>query len=256
MKKKILFTGGSGLLALNWAIHLRNSYDIYLALNTKLIALEGVNVLNLNLNNEYDVEFALKRIKPDIFINTAGMTNIEECELNPLKAYNINSKVPGILAKVARKLDIYFIHISTDHLYDGKDSFVSEIHKTSPLNIYGKSKELGDAEVLKYNDQALILRTNFFGWGTRYRTSFSDFIINGLRKKEKIVLFDDVYFTPILIETFVDVSMQLFQKKINGIINVVSYNRITKYNFGILLSEIFKFDTRLIVRGTDRKSVV
>ena len=229
---------------------MRNKYDIYLGLHTKVIILEGVNVLNLNLNNEHEIELALKKIKPDILINTAGMTSVEDCELNPIKAYHINSSVPEILARIAKKLEIYFIHISTDHLFDGKNIFVSEIQQTCPLNVYGKSKELAENLILNENSSALIIRTNFFGWGTKYRISFSDFIINGLNSKEKVMLYDDVFFTPILIETLVDVTMELFNKNTIGIINIVGSERITKYEFGILLAKIFELDTSSIIRGS------
>ena len=247
MKKRILFTGGSGLLALNCAIYLRNDFDIYLGLHKRIISLEGVQTCELNLENEEELEFILKRIKPDILINTAGMTNVEECELNPQEAFKINSIIPGTLAKISKNLDIYFIHISTDHLFDGNKSLVTEFEPTCPLNIYGKSKEIGENEVLKNNKDALIVRTNFFGWGTSYRRSFSDTIYYSLMTEKKITLFEDVFYTPILIETLIEILLKLFSIDINGIINIVSNERITKYKFGILLAQVFGFDSNFIL---------
>ncbi len=250
MNKRILFTGGSGLLALNCAIHLRNDYDIYLGFHNRIISLEGVKTCKLNLENEEQLELLLKRIKPDILVNTAGMTNVEECELNPNEAFKINSMVPGMLAKMSKNLDIYFIHISTDHLFDGTKSFQTEEDTISPLNVYGKSKAKGEQEVLENNNNALIVRTNFFGWGTSYRKSFSDYIIENLKSGKDIDLFDDVNYTPILASTVASFINILIQKQQFGIYTIVSSEKITKYDFGNLIASKFGFNNSLINKSS------
>ncbi len=258
MQKKILFTGGSGLLALNSAVYLRNDYEVYLGLHSRIINLEGVHTCILDLENEQALEKELIRIKPDILINAAGMTNVEECELKPNEADNINAVVPGVLARLSKKLNIYFVHISTDHLFDGTKSFQTEEDTISPLNEYGKSKAKGEQEVLKNNNEALIVRTNFFGWGTSYRQSFSDFIVYSLRQEKKITLFENVYYTPILIQTLIDQIQLLIKDKIKGIINIVSDERVSKYDFGILIAELFGLDKSLIEKGSikNNKSLI
>lgn len=258
MRKKILFTGGSGLLALNGALYLRNDFEVYLGLHSRIINLQGVHTCKLDLENEQALEKELLRIKPDILINAAGMTHVEECELKPNEADKINAIIPGVLARLSKELDIYFVHISTDHLFDGTKSFQTEEDIVSPLNVYGKSKAKGEQEVLKNNNEALIVRTNFFGWGTSYRQSFSDFIINSLRQEKKITLFSDVYYTPILIQTLIDQIQLLIKDKIKGIINIVSDERISKYDFGVLVAEIFELDKSLIEEGSieNNKSLI
>ncbi len=250
MRKRILFTGGSGLLALNWAKYLRKDFEVYLGLHNRVINLQDVYTCKLNLENDLELEKELIRIKPEILINTAGMTNVEDCEDNPEEAEKINGIIPGIIAKLSKKLNIYFIHISTDHLFDGTRSFQTEEDIVCPLNEYGNAKAKGEQEVLKNNNKALIIRTNFFGWGTNYRQSFSDYIIYSLRQNKKIILFDDVYYTPILIETLAKTIMEFTKSEINGIINVVSNERIIKYEFGILLAKVFDLDSSYIIRGS------
>jgi dTDP-4-dehydrorhamnose reductase len=102
---------------------------------------------------------------------------------------------------------------------------------------------------LQINPNALIIRTNFYAWGTTYRKSFSDFIIESLRKKEVISLFDDVYYTPILAEKLIETVHELLQKKEKGIFNIVSDDKISKFNFGILIAEEFGLDKSLIHRS-------
>jgi dTDP-4-dehydrorhamnose reductase len=244
--KRILFTGGSGLLALNCALYLRNDFEVYLGLHSRIINLEGVNTCLLDLENEQALEKELVRIKPDILINAAGMTSVEECELKPKEAERINAIIPGELARLSKKLNIYFVHISTDHLFDGTKSFQTEEDIVSPLNVYGKTKAKGEQEVLKNNNEALIARTNFFGWGTNYRKSFSDYIIENLRLNNNIYLFDNVYYTPILISNFAKAISFLLYKKSNGIYNIVSKEKISKFEFSILICDQFRLNKNLL----------
>ena len=250
MRKKILFTGGSGLLALNSALYLRNNFEVYLGLHSRIINLQGVHSCILDLENEQALEKELIRIKPDILINAAGLTNVEECESKPQEADKINAIVPGVLARLSKKLNIYFVHISTDHLFDGTKSFQREEDCISPINEYGKSKAKGEQEVLKNNNEALIVRTNFFGWGTQYRKSFSDIIISSLRSNKKIILFEDVFYTPILIETLFEILIDILNLNTTGVINIVSTEKITKYKFGILLAQTFGLHTKNITCGS------
>ena len=258
MRKKILFTGGSGLFAINSALYLRDDFEVYLALHNRIINLQDVHTCKIDLENEQELEKELIRINPDILINTAGMTNVEECELKPNDAQRINAIVPGILARLSKKLNIYFVHISTDHLFDGTKSFQTEDDSISPLNEYGKSKAKGEQEVIKYNKDALIARTNFFGWGTSYRQSFSDYIIYSLRQNKKIILFDDVYFTPILIHNLIEFIQILIYNNKSGTVNIVSNERLSKYDFGILIANIFGLNKNLIEKSSieNNKSLV
>jgi dTDP-4-dehydrorhamnose reductase len=250
VKKKILITGGSGLFALNCAILLRNEYEIFLGFHNREVCLAGVNFKKISLENELEFENEINYILPNIIIHAGGMTNVNECEEQSSLAMRINGKIPEIVARVSHKLNITLVFISTDHLFDGNTPLVSENQFKTPLNIYGVSKSLGEDFVIKSNPNALIIRTNFFGWGTEYRTSFSDFVINGLREEKTLTLFEDVYFTPILIETLVKTTMELVKNKINGIINIVGKERVTKYEFGILLAKVFGLNTKFIIPGS------
>jgi dTDP-4-dehydrorhamnose reductase len=71
------------------------------------------------------------------------------------------------------------------------------------------------------HSDSLVVRTNFYGWGTSYRRSFSDLILEHLTKREGIVLFDNVYYTPILIQSLAEAVHELIDIQAKGIINVV-----------------------------------
>ena len=258
LRKKILFTGGSGLLALNWANQVCNDFDVVLGLHEREINLKGAQAIKISLENEIEFSKCVDLIKPDLVIHTAGMTNVDQCEAFPEMANKINCEGAKFVSNVCQKNNIDLIFISTDHLFDGSVPNVSEVHPKSPLNCYGRTKSLGEDYIHSNNPNVIIIRTNFFGWGTGYRQSFSDFVINNLRQGKNITLFNDVFYTPILIETLVEIVMALYNKNAKGIFNVVGNNRVSKLEFGLELVKVFGLNIELINEGsiTDKNELV
>ena len=248
MKEDILITGGSGLLALNWALTIREKFNVTLGLHDRNINLKGTRSILLNLDSKDALIQALEALEPQFVIHAAGLTSVEQCEANPTLAKYINVDLTKNLATVCAKLNIPMIYISTDHLFLGNESLVNEDHPISPVNVYAKTKAEAEACVL-VDAETLIIRTNFYGWGTSYRHSFSDMIINSLRAHKKIILFKDIYYTPLLVETLVNIVHELDQRKFTGIFNVVGDDRISKYDFGLNLAKVFNLDSGLIDPG-------
>jgi dTDP-4-dehydrorhamnose reductase len=249
MKERILITGGAGLLAVNWALQMRERYNITLGLHNRKISLSGIDTRTIVLNNRDTVLEVFKDICPQIVIHAAGMTGVEECENDPEHAHNINVGLAENIAHVCASLDIPFVHISTDHLFAGNLPLSTETSPVSPINIYARTKAEAEARVLKACPGALVIRTNFFGWGMSYRKSFSDKIISSLREKKPITLFTNIFYTPIVIEVLVDITHQLLDKEVNGIFNVVGDERLSKYQFGKIVTELFNLDHELITAG-------
>jgi dTDP-4-dehydrorhamnose reductase len=250
LRKKILFTGGSGLLALNWANQVCNDFDVVLGLHEREINIKGAKSAKIIIESENEFVKNVENIKPDLVVHTAGMTNVDQCEAFPELANKVNFEVAKIVSDVCQKNNIDLIFISTDHLFDGSVPNVSENHVKNPLNCYGRTKSLGEDYIHFNNPNALIIRTNFFGWGPSYRQSFSDFVIDNLRKGTGITLFNDVFYTPILINTLVDTVMALYLKNANGIFNVVGNDRVSKLEFGLELAKVFGLNLDLIKEGS------
>lgn len=105
--------------------------------------------------------------RPDVIIHCAAETQVDECEGNPLHAYLTNTAATKVLASLCRKRDIRLIYISTDYVFDGtqKNGYV-ESDPVRPINIYGKTKWLGEQWVARLCPQHIIVRTAWvFGIG-------------------------------------------------------------------------------------------
>ncbi|MDO8652909.1 MAG: SDR family oxidoreductase [Undibacterium sp.] len=247
-KPRVLITGGTGLLALNWACAVRDQWDVILGTHLHRVSLSGVTSAPLDLDNWVHLEdqIALKHL--DLIVHTVGLTNVEACEDDTKMAFHVNAVLAENVARVANRLGLPFVHVSTDHLFAGESSFYTEKACPKPLNEYGHSKLLAEELVQKACPYAIILRTNFFGWGYTQRRSFSDWLIYGLRAGERLPLFDDVYFTPILADFLAQTTHDLVTERCSGIFNVVGDQRLSKYDFALSLAESFNLPASLIQR--------
>ncbi len=257
-KDKILIIGGSGLLGVNWALLKRFNYDITIGINNRLIQINHVTSMRLDTSKLTSIENALEKINPDIVINAAGLTNVESCEENVEHANFVNIELSKMIAILCNKHNIKMVQISTDHITNGLFPYFDELSEPFPLNNYANTKLIAEKEVLNVCPNALVIRTNFYGWGPRYRKSFSDFIISNLRDNKPIKLFTDVYFTPIIICELVETIHELLAKKLCGIFNVVGDERISKFMFGKKIAQIFLLNENLILPDsfTTRKDLV
>ncbi|MFT5519464.1 MAG: dTDP-4-dehydrorhamnose reductase [Enterobacterales bacterium] len=248
-KKKVLITGGSGLLGINWALAIKDNYDVVLGLHSKEVILEGVETIKIDIENIEVFRKEIDKMSPDIIVHTAGMTNVEQCENDFDMAEYINCTLSKNIATICNEKNIKLIHISTDHLYDGREKNLTENDFTCPVNVYGKTKLEGERVVFEECPDSLIVRTNFFGWGGPYKQSFSDWIVSNLRAGNKIKLFDDVFYTPILIDKLACVSMKFIAGNVKGIVNIVGDERISKYDFCSKLAKEFELPEDLIERA-------
>ena len=255
---KILITGGSGLLATNWALIARKQHKVVLGLHNRKISLSNVVTQPLSLEQAGKLEADLSSIKPDLVVHTAGATSVEWCEANPEAARHTNVTLTTNLARTCADLQIPLVHISTDHLFIGDAALVDETCPPMPQNVYGRTKAEAEQRTLEHHPSALIVRTNFFGWGTGYRQSFTDRIIFQSRAGQRLKLFEDVFFTPTLIETLVLAVQDLVTCRSSGILHVVGDERISKYDFGLAVAIQFGLDLGLIEasRITDQPDLV
>lgn len=258
MKLQIFFTGGSGLLALNWALAQRDRYSITLGLHEREIALAGVQTRKIDLESVDHLIRAFEDVQPQIVIHTAGLTSVEKCEADPDLAERVNVQLAANVAQACAKHGLPLVHISTDHLFAGVASLANEASPVKPINVYGRTKAEAESRVLEAHPMAMVIRTNFYGWGTSYRHSFSDVLIEALRAGKELTLFRDVFYTPILVETAAQAVHDLIDLKASGIFHVVGDERISKYEFGRKLAQEFKLDASLIKPGyiIDQASLV
>lgn len=245
-RPKLLVTGGSGLLALNWAACMADRFDVVLIQHRRKVRVAFAHTQLAELADLSEVSALMADHAPDIVVHAAALSNVEHCEMDPDRAFRINADMAGHVAAAARASGARTIYISTDHLSDGCAAMLRETDPVQPLNVYAASKLAGEAAVQAADPDALILRTNFFGWGPAYRSSFSDHILRALRAGRGPALFEDVFFTPILMDDLIETAHSLCDHAATGVFNVAGDTRLSKHAFGLHLAETFGLDSRRI----------
>lgn len=246
---RLLITGGSGLLALNWACAMRERWDVVLGTHRHRVSLRGATALPVDLGDADHLSRQLAELSPDLVVHAAGLTSVDACEADPALARQVNAELARNVAAAASGRNIRLAHISTDHLFAGTRSGYREDDAPEPLNEYARSKLLAEEWVRQAHPQALILRTNFFGWGHAYRQSFSDWILQALRAGKSITMFDDVFFTPILADALATAAHRLVALSAGGTFNLSGDERVSKYEFATRLAQAFKLPVELIRLG-------
>jgi dTDP-4-dehydrorhamnose reductase len=246
MTNNVLITGGSGLLAVNWAVAVRDRYSVMLGLHRRRVSLPSVQSTTLDLDSVDRLAKQIESFKADIVVHATGLTSVEKCETDPELAWRTNVTTAENIASACYKLGISLVHVSTDHLFSGECSMADELERPTPLNVYAQTKAIAENKVLENHPSALVVRTNFYGWGTSYRQSFSDIILQALRQQRPISLFSDVFYTPILVSALAEIVHQLVVRRANGIFNVTGSERLSKYHFGLNVAKVFDLNPDLI----------
>lgn len=247
-KKRLLITGGTGLLALNWACALRDTWDVTLGTHRHSVDLAGVSASPLVLDDPVRLQAQIEAVAPDLVVHTAGLTSVDRCELIPELAHQANVEIALNVALAAARRGSALVHVSTDHLFAGSQSMCTEAELPAPVNQYGRTKVLAEIAVMNANPAALILRTNFFGWGHAGRQSFTDWLLYNLRAGKELSLFDNVFFTPILADALALAAHELVEKGSSGVFNLVGDQRLSKYEFARVLADHFSLPERLLLR--------
>ena len=238
MSSKILIIGASGFLGSSIFNLLKSKHDLLGTFNKKPIKSSKRIFFKFN-GNQKDLEKKIIKFKPNLLIHTAGLTDIEKCEKNKKISKKVNYDLTKKLTRLAKKHKIKMVYISSDHLYDGKKSSYQEIDKTNPLNFYAKTKVMSENYIKKQLNNYLIIRTNFFSFpDKKFKKNFLYFIFSNLKLKKEIGLFNDVLYSPISVIELVKALNKLIILKKNGTYNVSGNEKISKYQFGILVAKI------------------
>ncbi|MDO7900081.1 dTDP-4-dehydrorhamnose reductase [Pseudomonas citrulli] len=135
------------------------------ALQSRLAGMGELIVLgsdSLDLARPERIAPSIDGVRPDLIINAAAHTAVDQAESEPALAFAINATAPGILAQVAVERGVPLIHYSTDYVFDGrKPSPYTEDDTPNPLGVYGQSKLAGENAVRQAAGAHLILRTSW-----------------------------------------------------------------------------------------------
>lgn len=239
---KVFITGIAGMLGCNIAYELKDKYIIS-GVDLINVDMSGIETYAFDMLDYQNLSNCIKKIKPDIIIHTAAAVNVDRCELEPEYAKKLNVDLTESICHISREINAKVIYISTDAVFDGEDrELYCETDILNPINIYGKTKLEGEYIVAQYKNN-LILRTNIYGFNIQNKNSFGEWIYKSLMNDECLNMFDDIDFSPILVNDLAKLIHLCIEDNIYGIYHACGTGCITKYDFGCELKKVFNISS-------------
>lgn len=184
MTPRILLTGKNGQVGSELARLLPRLGDV-----------SALDRTELDLARPDEIRRVVREVRPNIIVNAAAYTAVDQAEKEEEMARAVNADAPGIIAEEARKLGTFLVHYSTDYVFDGeKRSAYTEDDPTNPLSAYGRTKLGGEEAVRASGVQHLIVRTAWV-----YATSGKNFLLTILRlasSREELRIVNDQFGAP------------------------------------------------------------
>src|SRR5208283_640966 len=153
---KLLITGASGLYGSKLAeLAIAKNFEVY-SCDVQELPVCG-NFVKFDVSNKEMVNEAFKRVKPDVVVHAATLTDVDKCELNKELAWKINVEGTKNIADAARGVSSFLIYFSTYYVFNGERGGYKESDKPDPINYYGLTK-LKAEEVVKTQTEYFIAR--------------------------------------------------------------------------------------------------
>jgi dTDP-4-dehydrorhamnose reductase len=252
--KKVLITGGSGLLGQHLNLAVSTNFNILTTYNNHPGNCREFLYGKINLLDEKELKVLFQEFQPDIVVHTAAITNPVPKENQSARDYfDINVTATKNIAELCSNYNSKLIYISTDLVYAGyRGSFLKEDAKLIPASLYAETKLVGESKVKEFTDNYLILRTALlYGFGLNHSRNHFHFIYDELKNNRPVKLFTDQYRTPISLIDTSEVLNELVEMEIKEeIINLGGLQRVSRYELGEMLCSIAGFDKNLLQRIT------
>ena len=174
-----------------------------------------------DLTNLDQLRRIIDQHQPELIINPAAYTKVDQAEDEPELAFKINRDAPKVMAEKAREYNIPFIHFSTDYVFDGeKDDAYNENDQTNPLGVYGRSKLEGEEAIKEVGGFFYIFRTSWVYSNIGH--NFYLTIKNLSQGKNELRVVGDQYGTP--------TSNTFIAHQIKSVIPHLSINNVGVYH--------------------------
>lgn len=149
--------------------------------------------------------------QPDIIVNAAAYTAVDKAESDADNARRINAEAPALLARLARELDAWLVHYSTDYVFDGSgDHPIAEDAPTGPLSVYGQTKLEGELGIRASACKHLIFRTS---WVHATRgANFAKTMLRLARERDELRVIADQHGAPTSAELIADITALALQR--------------------------------------------
>jgi len=223
---KVVVTGANGQLG----------QELVRQLQQTNVELYSFTKRDLDITNESIVNEVITKIKPDIIINAAAYTKVDQAEIEEETAYLVNAFGQRNLAVAAEKVGAKICYISTDYVFDGNSTVpYREYDQTNPLGVYGKSKYAGEELTRSLCSRYFIVRTAWV-YG-EFGQNFVKTMLRLVKEKEEIGVVNDQIGSPTYTVDLARFIIELVQTEKFGIYHATNSGACSWYEFAKAIFE-------------------
>lgn len=251
--QRVLITGAGGLLgqALVALMSRHADYDVLATGRDTKPCFDGGSggYALLDITSPPDVRRLFEDFTPDVVVNCAAMTVVDQCEDEREACWRTNVDGVETLAKQCHATGARLVQVSTDFVFDGQDGPYDERARPNPVNFYGKSKLAGEnaARGAGLNRWAIARTILLFGTAEGLsRSNFVLWIIDRLSQGEPIHVVTDQWRTPTYAPDLAAGIEKVVRYGKHGIYHLSGREGLSVYDFARLIAETFDFDASLI----------
>jgi len=217
---KILITGASGQLGKDITETCRNLRHLVTSYGSK----------DLDITKYEDVFSRTQEINPDIIINCAAYSAVDQAESEWEKAFMVNGLGPKYLALAASSVNAVLIHYSTDYIFGGAGMTPYTLDKTPvPLSRYGESKLLGEQMVMRHASKYILIRVSWvFGTGNM---NFIKKVLEWSENKDHITVVDDQVSSPTYTQDLAYATMDVVNSKQFGLYHITNSGHCSRFEW-------------------------
>lgn len=247
---RVLITGANGLLGrkLLSLLHENPKVELYATVRSDISLPFRATYKHLDITCAEDVNSVLSSVTPDVIINTAAMTQVDECELNRETCWRVNAGGVRNLIHACHFPDCHFIQLSTDFIFDGKTGPLAEDAVAAPVNYYGESKLAAEKLLMQSDLHWCIVRTVLV-YGITQDMSRSNIILwvkKNLEERKDIRVVNDQWRTPTLAEDLAAGCWEIARNRVMGIFHLSGKDFLSPYEIALKTAAYYHLDAALI----------
>ncbi len=219
-QQKILMTGSGGMLGEAFYKHFKKNY----ILEATDIDINEPWLSELDVRNFKAYHEKIRSFHPHYLFHLAAMTNLEECEQFPAKAYETNAQAAKNAAQLASHYGVKLVYVSSAGVFDGKRDYYSDDDEPNPVNVYGLTKQMGAFMVEYYSPpDHLVIRPGWMiGGGPKKDKKFVGHIMKQIESgAQEIYAVNDKFGTPSYTHDIARNLYLLLKKDASGVYNMV-----------------------------------
>lgn len=250
---KILLTGANGFLGQYLTARLLADHHTVIATGKgecRLPFPESTHFtyVPMDFTRQDEVNTVLEQFEPECIVHAGAMTRPDDCELQQELAYNVNVEGTRLLLSKAVRRAVYFIYLSTDFIFDGKQGMYTEEDVPGPVNYYGRTKLQGEALVKQYPFDWAIARTVLvYGRPLAGRSNILTVVKEKLERGEQYRVVSDQVRTPTYVEDLAAGILRIIALKANGIFHLSGKDVLTPFDMALQTASFLGLDSSLLI---------